>query len=167
MAADGDVHRQAPTEPNSKLIELTERLNGKWRVKGPDIDGEAEYRSVRGGLLLVMDVAFVVSGTAMKVIQHVTYDQDTETLRARYMDTMGDESTYTWVLDGQVLRVSEGGKESDTYFEARFNDDDSSTPAPGTIRTALATTRPKSGLPIREFSNETNGRVRCEDSANR
>ncbi|TCO35592.1 uncharacterized protein DUF1579 [Kribbella steppae] len=111
--------------PNPKLAELTERLSGKWRVKGPEIDGEAEYKSMRGGLLLVMDVDFVVSGTKMKVIQHVAYDQDTDTLRARYMDTMGDESTYTWVLDGQKMRVGLADKESDTYFEARFNDDNS------------------------------------------
>jgi hypothetical protein len=39
------------------------------------------------------------------------------------MDTMGDESIYTWVLDGQTMRVSLHDKESDTYFEARFNDD--------------------------------------------
>jgi hypothetical protein len=32
------------------------------------------------------------------VIQHVTYDQDSDTLQAHYMDTMGDESIYTWVL---------------------------------------------------------------------
>lgn len=105
------------------LVELAERLSGKWRVKGPDIDGEAEYKSVRGGLLLVLAVDFVVGGTTMKVIQHVAYDHDTGALRARYMDTMGDESVYTWVLDGQELRVSLGDQESDTYFEARFNDD--------------------------------------------
>ncbi|MEV6849355.1 hypothetical protein [Actinoplanes sp. NPDC051411] len=39
------------------------------------------------------------------------------------MDTMGDESTYTWVLDGQKLRVSLGDGESDTFFEAAFNND--------------------------------------------
>jgi len=125
LTTNDNARLQAPTEPNPKLTELTERLSGKWRVKGPEIGGEAEYRSMRGGLLLVMEVGFVVSGTEMRVIQHVAYDQDTDTLRARYMDTMGDESTYTWVLDGQKIRVSQGDKESDTYFEARFNDDNS------------------------------------------
>jgi hypothetical protein len=113
------------TEPNPKLVELTERLSGRWRVNGSGIDGKAEYKALRGGLLLVMNVDFIVSGTAMTVIQHVAYDQDSDTLQAHYMDTMGDESTYTWVLDGQKLRVSLGGKESDTFFEATFNEDDS------------------------------------------
>ncbi len=80
---------------------------------------------MREGRLLVANVDFVVAGTEMKIIQHITYDQDTGTLRARYMDTMGDDSTYTWVLDGQELRVSLGDKESDTFFEAQFNDDNS------------------------------------------
>ncbi|GAB3426376.1 hypothetical protein [Flindersiella endophytica] len=111
--------------PNPKLTELTQRLSGKWRVKGPGINGKAEYRPVRQGHLLVMNVDFVVNGTEMKVIQHVTYDRDTDMLRARYMDTMGDESTYAWVLDGQNLRVSLGDEKSDTFFNARFNDDNS------------------------------------------
>ena len=38
---------------------------------------------------------------------------------------MGDDSTYEWVLDGQNLRVSLSDKTSDTFFEARFNDDNS------------------------------------------
>jgi hypothetical protein len=123
MAVSDNGGGHSPTEPNPKLAELTERLSGRWRVNGSGIDGKAEYKSLRGGLLLVMNVDFVVSGTEMKVIQHVTYDQDSDTLQAHYMDTMGDESTYTWVLDGQKLRVSLGGKESDTFFEATFNED--------------------------------------------
>lgn len=114
-----------PAQPNPKLTELAQRLTGKWRVRGPGINGKAEYKSVRQGLLLVMDVDFVVNGTEMKVIQHVAYDGDTDTLRARYMDTSGDESTYTWVLDGRNLRVSQGDEKSDTFFNARFNDDNS------------------------------------------
>lgn len=113
------------SQPNPKLTELSGRLSGKWRVKGSGIDGKAEYKSLRKGLLLVMNVDFVVNGTEMKVIQHVTYDRDTDMLRARYMDTMGDEATYIWVLDGQSLRVSLGDKKSDTFFEASFNDDNS------------------------------------------
>lgn len=123
MVVSGNAGEHSPTEPHPKLAELTKRLSGKWRVSGPGIDGKAEYKSLRGGLLLVMNVDFVVSSTAMKVIQHVTYDQDSDTLQAHYMDTMGDESTYTWVLDGQKLRVSLGGKESNTFFEATFNHD--------------------------------------------
>jgi hypothetical protein len=112
-------------QPNPKLTELAQRLSGKWRVKGPGINGKAEYRLVRQGLLLVMDVDFVVNGAEMKVIQHVAYDRDTDMLRARYMDTMGDESTYIWALDGQNLRVSLGDEKSDTFFNASFNDDNS------------------------------------------
>ncbi|TCC59424.1 hypothetical protein E0H73_22565 [Kribbella pittospori] len=111
--------------PNPKLVELTERMSGQWRVNGPGIDGRAEYKSLRDGLLLVMNVDFVVNGTEMKVIQHITHDPDTDVLRAHYMDTMGDDSTYEWVLDGQNLRVSLSDKASDTFFEASFNDDNS------------------------------------------
>jgi hypothetical protein len=123
MAVSDNAGGHSSTEPNPKLVELTERLSGRWQVNGSGIDGKAEYKSLRGGLLLVMNVDFVVSGTEMRVIQHITYDQDSDTLQAHYMDTMGDESIYTWVLDGQELRVSLGGKESDTFFGATFNED--------------------------------------------
>ena len=115
----------ASNEPDASLMELTRRLSGRWRVSGPDISGLAEYRSVHGGSLLVADVDFVVNGNRMKNIQHIAHDQDTDTLRARYMDTAGDASVYTWVLDGQRLRVTQGDPGSDTYFEAAFDEDNS------------------------------------------
>lgn len=125
MVASDNAHLNATPEVNPKLIELAEHLAGTWKVKGPGIDGKAEYRSLRGGLILVGNVDFVVNGAEMTNIQHITYDQDTDTLRARYMDTMGDESIYTWMMDGQKVRVIQGDQESDTFFEATFNDDNS------------------------------------------
>ncbi len=41
------------------------------------------------------------------------------------MDTMGSNFTYTWALDGKTLRINFGDKDSDMYFEAMFNDDNS------------------------------------------
>lgn len=41
------------------------------------------------------------------------------------MDTTGGDSTYTWTLTGRKMRVSLGGKDSNTFFEATLNDDKS------------------------------------------
>ena len=41
------------------------------------------------------------------------------------MDTMGDEATYTWALENRKIRVSLGEEDSDTYFQATLNDDNS------------------------------------------
>lgn len=41
------------------------------------------------------------------------------------MDIMGENFTYTWELDGKKLRMDFGDKDSDMYFEAIFNDDNS------------------------------------------
>ena len=126
MADRPDTHSVNPAdEPDPKLVELTELLVGRWRVEGPDIKGQAEYQSKKEGRLLVVDVDFTVGGSRMKVIQHITYHQDSETPRARYMDTMGDEATYTWVLGHREIRVSLGDEDSDTYFRATLNDDNS------------------------------------------
>jgi hypothetical protein len=115
----------ASEEPDPGLVELSELLVGTWRVEGQDIEGRAEYRSAKGGCLLVLDVDFMVSGSRMKVMQHIAHDPDTGTLRARYMDTMGDAATYTWVLDHPEIRVSRGDEDSDTYFRATLNEDNS------------------------------------------
>lgn len=115
----------AADQPNPKLAELSELLVGTWRVEGPDIRGQAEYESKNGGRLLVAYVDFNVGASRMRVIQHITHDDDRDTLRARYMDTMGDEATYTWVLENRNIRVSLGEKETATYFEATLNKDNS------------------------------------------
>ena len=41
------------------------------------------------------------------------------------MDTMGDEATSTWVLDHPSIRVCLGDEDSDTYFQATLNEDNS------------------------------------------
>ncbi len=112
-------------EPHPKLAELSGLLVGTWRVDGPDISGRAEYQSKNGGRLLVAYVDFSVGDSRMRVIQHITHHQDRDTLLARYMDTMGDEATYTWVLEDRTIRVSLGDEESRTYFEATLNKDNS------------------------------------------
>ena len=111
--------------PHPELVELSELLVGTWRMTGPGIAGRAEYQSVKRGCLLVAYVDFEVGDSRMRVIQHITYDQDRGALQARYMDTMGDEATYTWVLEGRRIRVSLGDTESDTYFQATLNEDSS------------------------------------------
>ncbi len=114
-----------PKEPNDKLKQLIERLTGKWRVKGPEIDGEIEYEPMEGGFFLIQHIDFVQGGTKIKGIEYIAYDQDTDTLRSHYMDTMGDNFTYSWALDGKTIRINFGDKDSDMYFEGTFNDDNS------------------------------------------
>jgi len=111
--------------PDAKLAALSELLVGIWRVEGPDIAGLAEYQTRKDGSLLVADVDFTVGGSKMKVMQHIRHDQDSGSLRARYMDTMGDAATYTWVLEGGRIRITLDGEDSDTYFEAILNEDNS------------------------------------------
>lgn len=115
-----------PAGPHAELAELTRRLSGRWRVSGPGIAGLAEYRPVNDGLVLVGDVDFVVNGTPIKNIQRIAHDRDADRLRAQYLDTAGDDSCFTWVLDGESFRVVQDGADSDTYFEGTFADDGSS-----------------------------------------
>ncbi len=122
---EGMVSVAGNAEPHPKLVELSEILVGTWQVRGPDIRGQAEYRPKHEGRLLVAYVDFSVGDSRMRVIQHITHQPDRDTLLARYMDTMGDEATYTWVLEDGEIRVSLDEEDSDTYFQATLNDDNS------------------------------------------
>lgn len=84
-----------------------------------------EYQSKDGGRLLVAYVDFRVGDSRMRVIQHITHHEERGTLIARYMDTMGDEATYTWTLEDKTIRVSLGDQDSHTYFQATLNEDNS------------------------------------------
>jgi hypothetical protein len=126
MADSPDAHSpNAANGPSRELVALSELLAGTWRVDGPDISGRAEYQSRDGGRLLVAYVDFTVGNSRMRVIQHISHDGNRDTLQARYMDTMGNEATYTWVLQDRKIRVSLGEKDSDTYFQADLNEDSS------------------------------------------
>jgi hypothetical protein len=110
-----------PKEPNVQLKKLAERLIGKWRVKGPEIDGYVEFELMEGGFFLIQHIDFTQGGK-IKGIEYIAYDQDTDTLRSHFMDTTGANFTYTWELDGKNIRINFGDKESDMYFEGKFND---------------------------------------------
>lgn len=115
----------AVSEPNPKLVELSKLLVGTWRVEGPGISGQAEYQAKNGGHLLVAFVDFTVGDSRMRVIQHIAHHPGRDALLARYLDTMGDEATYTWVLEGRTIRVSLGEEDSGTCFQATLNEDSS------------------------------------------
>jgi hypothetical protein len=112
-------------KPHPKLVALSELLVGRWRVSGPDIEGLAEYSERDDGRLLVALVDFTVSDSGMTVLQHIRHDPGTDTLRARYMDNMGGEAIYTWGLEHPAICVSLGDADSDTYFQATLNADNS------------------------------------------
>jgi hypothetical protein len=126
VANHPDTHNGNPADgPDPTLVELSELLVGTWRVDGPDIRGQAEYQAKDAGRMLVAYVDFSVGDSRMRVIQHITHHRERGTLLARYMDTMGNEATYTWVLEDRQIRVSLGEENSDTYFQATLNDDNS------------------------------------------
>ena len=126
MADRPETHSvNASDEPHPRLVELSEILVGTWRVDGPDISGQAEYQSKNGGRLLVAYVDVRVGDSRMRLIQHITHHEERGTLIARYMDTMGDEATYMWVLEDKTIRVSLGDQDSNTYFQATLNEENS------------------------------------------
>ena len=52
-------------QPSPKLKAL-DRLVGRWRVSGPDIDGQVTYEWMEGGFFLIQQVDFVHGGRQIK-----------------------------------------------------------------------------------------------------
>jgi hypothetical protein len=121
----GATLMQHPEPVARRLLELSELLVGTWRVDGHDISGQAEYLSRNGGSLLVAYVDFSVSGSRMRVIQHITHHKERNILIARCMDTMGDEARYTWTLEDKTICVRLDDQDTNTYFQATLNEDNS------------------------------------------
>ena len=78
----------------------------------------------KGGFFLIQHIDFTQGGK-IKGIEYIAYDQDTDTLRSHFMDITGANFTYTWELDGKNIRINFGDKDSDMYFEGKFNNDNS------------------------------------------
>ena len=93
MAMRAVSTRRTSQTPDSWQLERAPRRHLARHRAGHQV-GRPSDRTAKGGRLLVVDVDFMVSDTRMKVIQHITHHEDSDTLRARYMDTMGDEATY-------------------------------------------------------------------------
>jgi hypothetical protein len=111
---------QLPSEPYPELRKL-DRLLGKWKVSGPDVNGEVEYEWMEGGFFLIQHVELDAFGREIKGVEYIGFDEDTGTLRSHFMDNQGSNFTYTWDLDGDELRIWFGEKGSDNFFRGTFD----------------------------------------------
>ena len=111
-----------PETPNPDLKKLN-RLIGKWKVSGPDIDGEATFEWMEGGFFMIQRFEFTYGGGKIKGIEYTGFDEDTQTLRSHMMDIRGSNFTYTWDIEGDTLWYWFGDKGSQTFSRGTFSAD--------------------------------------------
>jgi Protein of unknown function (DUF1579) len=110
------------SEPHPALRQL-ERLVGEWRVSGGFLEGSVSFEWMEGGFFLIQHVDAEADGRPIRGVEYIGYDADTQTLRSHYMDVQGANFTYTWEIDGEMLRIWFGERGSDSFFEGRFSED--------------------------------------------
>ena len=113
-----------PKEPNP-LLRTLEPLIGKWKITGPDIEGEVTYEWMEGGFFFIQKFDLEQAGH-QKGIEYTGYDEETGTLRSRLMQTNGGRFTYTYEIDGNTFHYWFGDKGSDVFSRSTFSDDFSS-----------------------------------------
>src|ERR1700760_3433332 len=89
-----------PTEPYYELRGL-EPLLGKWLVTGNFAQGTVSFEWLDGGYFLVQHIDIRHSDQAIRGIEYIGFDEDTQTLRSHYLDNNGSNFTYTWQLEGK------------------------------------------------------------------
>jgi hypothetical protein len=114
-----------PEKPYPELKKL-ERLFGRWQVSGNFIQGEIAYEWMEGGFFLIQHVDLRHGDQAIKGIEYIGFDEDTQTLRSHFMDNHGSNFTYTWDLVGNALNIWFGDKDSDNFCIATFSSDGNS-----------------------------------------
>ncbi len=114
-----------PETPNPALRKL-ERLIGKWKITGDDAHGETVFEWMEGGFFLIQRFEMKQGGSDIKGIEYTGFDEETETLRSRLMQTDGSRFTYTYEIEGDTFWYYFGDKGSDSYSLSKFSEDGNS-----------------------------------------
>ncbi len=118
--SNNNLAGKIPPEPYSVLKTL-EPLLGKWKVSGGFVEGEVSFEWLEGGYFLVQQVNIKHGDQAIKGIEYIGFDEDTQTLRSHYMDNNGSNFVYTWEIIDKTIRIWFGDKDSDNFFEGKFS----------------------------------------------
>ena len=120
--AENNNHLMAnlPKNPNP-LLKTLEPLIGKWKISGPEVEGEVFYEWMEGGFFMIQHFEIHQEGVH-KGIEYTGYDEETGTLRSRLMGTDGSRFTYTYEINGREFYYWYGDKGSDIYSRSMFDE---------------------------------------------
>jgi hypothetical protein len=120
--AENNNFQPLPPIPNPALKTL-DRLVGRWKMRGPEVEGDVSYEWMEGGFFLIQKFAISNSGNVSKGIEYSGFDEDTKTIRSRLMGTDGARFTYTYEMDGDTLFYWFGDKGSTWFSKTQFSRD--------------------------------------------
>ena len=109
-------------------LKSLDRLVGKWRVSGPEIDGFSTFEWLDGGFFLIQHIDFVHSGHQVKGMEvighlHLFGAEPSEDIKSRYYGSTGETFDYVYELEGDTLTIWGDEKGSPAYYKAKFSSD--------------------------------------------
>ncbi|MBD2700195.1 hypothetical protein IC229_06085 [Spirosoma sp. BT702] len=107
-------------------MKTLEPLIGKWKLTGDDLAGEVTFEWMEGGFFMIQRFDLVQAGRHEKGIEYTGFDEETQTLRSRLMQTNGSNFTYTYQIEGNEFWYWFGYKGSDNYSKSTFSADGNS-----------------------------------------
>jgi hypothetical protein len=123
MAEHNNDHvTNLPKSPNPVLKTLN-RLIGKWRMSGPEVDGQISYEWMEGGFFMIQRFDLKNFGNPHKGIEYSGFDEETQTIRSRLMGTDGSRFTYTYEMDEDTLFYWFGNKGTNWFSKGKFASD--------------------------------------------
>jgi hypothetical protein len=111
---NNDQVGRLPKTPHPGLRQL-QPLIGRWRIEGPDVQGEVVYEWMEGGFFFIQRFDLVNFGNRYKGVEYSGWDDDTGTVRSRLMGTDGSRFTYTYALEDGVHYYWFGEKDSPIF----------------------------------------------------
>ncbi len=108
-------------------LEALDALVGTWRLSG-DTAGTVRYEWMEGGFFLLqhLDIQQGEERTAgLEVIGHLRpYEgEPSADIRSRYYGSDGDTLDYTYEVDGKVLTIWFGERDSPASYRGEFSED--------------------------------------------
>jgi hypothetical protein len=122
----GTHDQQGPPRPDPDLKSL-DRLAGTWQVSG-GAQGTVTYEWMEGGFFLIQQVDLVQEGQKVKGIEIIGHEhlfgaEPSTEIKSRYYDTRGNTFDYVYELEGDVLTIWAGVKDSPAYYQGKFSAD--------------------------------------------
>lgn len=123
--SNNELVGKLPKTPNPALKKF-ERLVGKWRITGDDVDGESTFEWMEGGFFLIQHFDLKQGGSNPKGVEYTGFDEDTQTLRSHLMGTDGSNFTYTYDIEGDTFWYWFGDKNPHSFSRSTFSEDGNS-----------------------------------------
>jgi hypothetical protein len=120
---NNDLAGKLPKTPYPELKKL-QPLVGKWKITGDNgLEATSHYEWMEGGFFLIHHFDLTQGEEKHKGVEYIGFNEATQTLRSRLMETNGSNFSYTYDIEGHTFWYWFGDRGSGNYSKSTFNED--------------------------------------------